>query len=247
MFPIARRELWQGFNAHCIIPQGKELHSVEAKFDSRTPLMEVVCKGISLKGVLVDGRIGTNVMTNFTMEILGLWYGQQSKVKLKMATNNKVKSKGVVMAVSISVFGIITTLDFQVIQNEVVAYPMILGRWWLKRAHVQNYWKKGFMKIGVSPNWWHVFMDGRKVPKVEELSSDDGSSNLKRSTTEIEIDTNEFSSDENVDYLVYTFRNLKGFEGEWFEVYECVCSIETMSWWILQLAKQIPIRVVLGC
>jgi len=57
-------------------------------------------------------------------------------------------------------------------------------------------------------------MDGRKVPKVEELSSDDGSSNLKRSTTEIKIDTNEFSSDENVDYLVYTFRNLKGFEGE---------------------------------
>jgi len=45
---------------------------VEAKFDSGTPLMEVVCKGISLKGVLVDGRIGTNIVTNFTMEILGL-------------------------------------------------------------------------------------------------------------------------------------------------------------------------------
>lgn len=90
--------------------------------------MEVVCKGILLKGVLVDGRIGTNVMMNFTMEILGLRYGQQSKVKLKMANNNRVKPEGIVMVVSILVFGIITTLDYQVIQSEVTTYPMILGR-----------------------------------------------------------------------------------------------------------------------
>ncbi len=40
------------------------------------------------------------------------------------------------------------------------------------------------------------------MPKVEESSLNDGSSNLKGSTTETEIYTNELARNEDMDFLV---------------------------------------------
>jgi hypothetical protein len=69
-----------------------------------------------------------------------------------MANKEKVKPKGVIIVVNISVFRVTTTLHFQVIRSEIGVYPMILGWLYLKRARASNYWKEGFMTIGVSPN-----------------------------------------------------------------------------------------------
>jgi len=88
---------------------------VEAKFDSCAPLVEVVCHGIPLKGILMDGGAGMNVLIVSTMETLGLQCDRQSKCSLRMVNKERVKPKKVITAVSILVLKVTTTLDFQVI------------------------------------------------------------------------------------------------------------------------------------
>jgi hypothetical protein len=46
---------------------------------------------------------------------------------------------------------------------------MILGPPWLKKAHASNYWKEGYMTIGVLPNRQRVFVDGRKNLNLKNL------------------------------------------------------------------------------
>jgi hypothetical protein len=58
-----------------------------------------------------------------------------------MYNKEKVRLEGIVIPIGILVLKITTTLDFQIIRNEIGTYPMILGRLWLKRVHAWNYWK----------------------------------------------------------------------------------------------------------
>jgi hypothetical protein len=120
--------LRQGLGAHRIeTSHEKEVHLVEAKFTSCAPLVEAVFHGIPLKGILVDGGAGVNVVTISKMEILGLQCDRQSKCNLWMANKERVKPKRVITTINILVLKVTTTLDFQVIQSEIKAYPMILG------------------------------------------------------------------------------------------------------------------------
>lgn len=64
---------------------------MEAEFDSCAPLVEVVCHGIPLKGILVDGGAKMNVMIVSTMETLGLQCDHQSKCNLRMVNKERVK------------------------------------------------------------------------------------------------------------------------------------------------------------
>jgi hypothetical protein len=58
-----------------------------------------------------------------------------------MYNKKKVRLEGIVIPINILVLRITTTLDFQIIRNEIETYPMILGRLWLKKVHAWNYWK----------------------------------------------------------------------------------------------------------
>ncbi len=77
----------------------------------------MVCKGMPSKGVLVDEGKEMNVMTIFTMETLGLWCDCHSKCNLRI--DNKIKLERVIIVISISIVGIIITLDFRIIWNEI--------------------------------------------------------------------------------------------------------------------------------
>jgi hypothetical protein len=72
----------------------------------------------------------------------------------------------------------------------------------LKRAHALNYWKKGFMIIGVSPNRQLDFVDGRKNLKFEESFSEYVTSSPEESTMEMEVNTNNPSRENEVDLYV---------------------------------------------
>lgn len=85
MIPKAKRDLWWRLSAHHIKPQEKEVHSIKAEIDSSALLVEVVCKGIPLNGVYVNGGTRMNVMMIATMETFGLWCDHQSKYNLRMA------------------------------------------------------------------------------------------------------------------------------------------------------------------
>ena len=93
-----------------------------------------------LRGVLVDGDTGVNVLTIPVMRYIGLEIERPSSITLKMAYKRICKPQGMISNVCINVLGISTAVDFYVVLEEDGSYPMILGRPWLTKAHVRNYW-----------------------------------------------------------------------------------------------------------
>ena len=70
MVPSVRKELKKGLSAHkvpSILPSLNTI-AVQQEYD---PIIDVGCNGSMLRGVLVDGGAGVNVMTIPTMRLLG--------------------------------------------------------------------------------------------------------------------------------------------------------------------------------
>ncbi len=109
MIPTTRWDLGWWFTTHHIKLQEKEVYLVEVEFESCAQLVEMVCKGMPSKGVLVDEGKQMNVMTIFTMETLGLWCDCHSKCSLRI--DNKIKLENFITIINISILGIIITLD----------------------------------------------------------------------------------------------------------------------------------------
>ena len=93
MYPSVRKELRKGLSAHKIpsIPQTFNTIAVQQKYD---PIIDVGCNGSMLRGVLVDGGTGVNVMTIPTMRYIGLEIERPSSITLKMTNKRICKPQG---------------------------------------------------------------------------------------------------------------------------------------------------------
>jgi len=91
-------------------------------------IIDVQCNGLVLHEVLVNGRVGVNVMIIPTMTYLGLKIDGPALVTLKMANKRVVRPEGVISSVVITLMRVSTIVDFHVVLKEDGAYPMILGR-----------------------------------------------------------------------------------------------------------------------
>ncbi|KAH9317520.1 hypothetical protein KI387_019289, partial [Taxus chinensis] len=67
---------------------------------------------------------------------------------LRSLNKGKTKAEGAVSNVAISFMGVVYVVDFQVMKNCTFAYPLLLGRPWLRIFHARNYWNEGFMTLG---------------------------------------------------------------------------------------------------
>jgi len=91
-------------------------------------IIDVQCNGLVLHEVLVNGRVGVNVMIIPTMTYLGLKIDGPALVTLKMANKRVVRPEGVISSVVITLMRVSTIVDFHVVLKEDGVYPMILGR-----------------------------------------------------------------------------------------------------------------------
>jgi hypothetical protein len=151
MVPSVQRELRKGLSTPKVpkVPTPLNAIAIERECD---PIIDVQCNGSVLRGVLVDGGAGVNVMTIHAMRYLGLKIDRPALVTLKMANKRVVRPEGVISNVVITIMKDSTIVDFHVVLEEDGAYPMILGRPWLTKSHARNYWGEGYMTIGVHPN-----------------------------------------------------------------------------------------------
>jgi hypothetical protein len=76
-----------------------------------------------------------------------------------------------------------TIVDFHVVLEEDVTYPMMLGKLWLTKSHARNYWGEGYMTIKVHPNQ-------QKDPFANFVKSSERTSEYDN---ELEIDQNSSS------------------------------------------------------
>ncbi len=151
MVPSARKELRKGLSTPKVPKVPSPLNAIIAEREC-DPIIDVQCNGSMLRGVLVDGGAIVNVMTIPAMSYLGLKIDRPASVTLKMANKRFVRLKGVINNVAITMMKVSTIVDFHVVLEENGAYSMILGRPWLTKSHVRNYWGEGYMTIGVHPN-----------------------------------------------------------------------------------------------
>jgi len=151
MVPSARKELRKGLSTPKVPKVHTPLNAIttECKCD---PIMDVQCNGWVLRGVLVDGGVGVNVMTIPAMRYLGLKIDKSASITLKMANKRVVRLKEVISNVVIIIMRVSTIVDFHVVLEEDGAYPIILSRPWLKKSHAKNYWGEGYMTIRVHLN-----------------------------------------------------------------------------------------------
>jgi hypothetical protein len=66
--------------------------------------------------------------------------------------NKQVRPEGVISNVLIIIMRVSTIVDFHVVLEEDGAYLMILGKPYLIKSHIRNYWGGGYMTIGVHLN-----------------------------------------------------------------------------------------------
>ncbi len=147
---LARKELRKGLSTLKVPKVPTPLNAIAAEHEC-DPIIYVQCNGLVLRGVLVDGGAGINVMTIPTMKYLRLRSDRPALVTLKMVNKRVVKLEGVISSVSIIIMKISTIVDFHVVLKEDGAYPMILCKPWLTKSHAKNYWGKRYMTIGVHP------------------------------------------------------------------------------------------------
>ncbi len=168
MVPSARRELRKDLSIPKVPKVPTLLNAITTECECDL-IIDVQCNGSLLCGVLVDGGAGVNVMTILTMRYLGLKIDRLALVTLKMANKRIVRLEGVINNVVIIVMRVFTIVDFHVVLEENGAYLMILGRPWLTKSHVRNYWGKGYMTIGVHSN-------RQKVPFASFVKNSGGTS-----------------------------------------------------------------------
>jgi len=166
MVPSARKELRKGLSTPKVpkVPTPLNVIATEHECD---PIIDVQCNGSVLRGMLVDGGAGVNVMTIPVMRYLGLKIDRPTLVTLKMANKRVIRPKGVISNVVIIVMRVSTIVDFHVVLKEDGAYPMILSKPWLTKSHAKNYWGEVYMTIGVHPN-------RQKVPFANFVKSSRG-------------------------------------------------------------------------
>ncbi len=194
MVSSARKELRKGLSTPKVpkVPTPLNAIAVERECD---PIIDVQCNGSVLRGVLVDGGVGVNVMTISAMRYLGLKIDRLASITLKMANKRVVRPKGVINNVVINVMKVSTIMDFHVVLEEDGAYLMILGRPWLTKSHTRNYWGEGYMTIGVHPN-------RQKVPFASFVKSSgrtseyEDESEIDQSCSSKGIYTDDFSEEE---------------------------------------------------
>jgi hypothetical protein len=75
-------------------------------------IIDVQCNGSVLHRVLVDGRVGVNVITILAMKYLRLKIDRPTSITLKMANKQIVKLEGVISNVIIIVMMVSTIVDF---------------------------------------------------------------------------------------------------------------------------------------
>ena len=162
------------------------------------PVVDVWHKRKSLGQGYVDGGAQICVITQTCVEKMGLIVAGVSGFRIRLANHQKVKCLGVVKSLEIEAYGVKTMCDFHVMPAGLGAYPIILGRPWLRAVNAVQNWKRGTISLSGKAGITKLYNMGSKK-LIEEFEDEDESSEEDSSTVS-EVDSDSASSeDEDVD------------------------------------------------
>ena len=102
--------------------------------DPGAPMIDVNIQTTMIRGAQLDGgAVVVNLITEQTMEVLGLKGLESTSLILRLADQRKVKPLGVLRNVKTIIAGLNFEISFLVVFpiSQNTSYPMLLGRPWL--------------------------------------------------------------------------------------------------------------------
>jgi len=119
---------------------------IDIEVGDDVPVVDVIIDGQTISNAYIDGGASINVMSEKTMKDADLKLSStNSPYRIKLADNTRVRTLGVVKNLEVDVCGISMPTTFQVIPTkpDAKAYPLILGRPWLRKVKAVQKWETG--------------------------------------------------------------------------------------------------------
>ena len=117
-------------------------------------MVDVKIRGVLIPKAQVDGGSSMNLVTEETMELLGLTGLMPTRILLKMADQHSVRPLGILKNVITEVGEHTSSVQYVVfhISNALTLYAILLRKPWLFDAKVRDDWGKGTLTIGHGKN-----------------------------------------------------------------------------------------------
>ena len=112
-----------------------------------SPIVEAWHKGKNLGEAYIDGGAQICVITHACMEQFGLTISGNSGFRIRLANHQKVKCLGMIKDLDIEVFDVKALVNFHVMPAGLGAFPIILGRPWLRAVGAIQDWRKGIITL----------------------------------------------------------------------------------------------------
>ena len=114
-----------------------------AMVDTSSPTIKVIVKGKEIAGAIVDGVSGVNFISKRTCDTLGIRDFELCPFWLRMADTSSVRPTGIIRDLDVTIGGHAFRILAVVLQLNVQgAYPLLLGRPWLRTTHIKQNWQK---------------------------------------------------------------------------------------------------------
>ena len=132
----------------------------------------------------MDGGAQICVITQGCVEKMGLEITGVSGFCIQLANHQKVKCLGIVKSLEVEAYAVKAVVDFHVMPAGLGAYPIILGRPWLRSVSAIQDWRRGTISLCGRTGGRKLFdMDSRK-PLDEDHEDDDESTDEDSSTVD---------------------------------------------------------------
>ena len=119
-----------------------ETSNEPAVVDHRNLAIKLVLQGQEVAGCIIDGGSGVNVISAKTCEQLGISDWEACPFWLRMADTRSVRPLGLIRKLGIIIGGHRFEISAVVLSlNAPGAYPILLGRPWLRSANIKQSWK----------------------------------------------------------------------------------------------------------
>ena len=114
--------------------------------DEQNPSIKVILYGQEIGNVIIDGGSGVNVINKTTCEKLGITEWEACPFWLRMADTSTVRPIGLLRQLDVIIGGHSFQISAVILQLETQgAYPLLLGRPWLKTANIKQNWKQNVL------------------------------------------------------------------------------------------------------
>ncbi|MCO5592793.1 hypothetical protein L7F22_046796 [Adiantum nelumboides] len=162
------------------------------------PVVNAWHKGVGMGEAYIDGGAQVCVITQSCVERFGLITCESSGFRIRLANHAKVKCLGLIKNLEIEVLSVKAMVNFHVMPAGLGAFPLILGRPWLRAVGAVQDWGKGTICVYGKKGEKMVFDMTTKQPlELEDMSENDESNiTSEDSSEESESSATSSSSDE---------------------------------------------------